>query len=259
MPRRSLAVTAVAVGAVLLVVGVDSATYAATGSSLILGRTNAADAVTSLRASKGPALDLRPGASTDAPLTVSGTGKVWNLNVDRLDSLDSRDLQRRINQACGPGRALTGVGSSGDPSCSPIEPATLVLRVSDPGRLDAPFGATTADIPSGRYRVELTAALEPTVAGTPAAPKQGRCAVLDDGRILAAASGRDTGSGQVPLQATGLVSVAGGAGLDVVCGFPRGTWGFADAAAPVLVLTPVPNATAVPVVASGERDWSTLD
>jgi hypothetical protein len=254
MHRRSLAAAA-AVGALVLVVGVDSATFAATGSSLILGRSNTADAVTTLRSTTGPALDLRPGSADQPPLTVSGTGKVWNLNVDRLDSLDSRDLQRRLTASCAPGRALAGISSTGAPTCTPLEPATLVLRVPDPGRSDSAFGATTSAVPSGRYRIELAAVLEPTIAGTASSPKEGRCVVGADGRTLLQASGRDAGSGRVALQTSALVNVAGEAGLDVVCGFPRGTWGFASSGAPVLVLTPVPNAVPVEVVEAGERDW----
>jgi hypothetical protein len=255
MPRRSL-VAAATVGAIVLVIGVDSATFAATGSSLILGRSNTADTVTSLRSTDGPALDLRPGSTTQAPLTVTGTGKVWNLNVDRLDSLDSRDLQRRLTAACAHGRALAGISSTGAPLCAPLEPSTLVLRVPDPGRTDSPFGATTAAVPAGRYRIELGAVVEPTIAGSASAPKEGRCVVRDGERTLLNVSGRDTGSGRVELRASGLVGIAGEAGLDVVCGFPRGTWGFASSGTPMVVLTPVPNAAPVDVVKSGEREWA---
>ena len=69
--------------AALLVVGVDYATFAATGDSLILGRANSADRTTTLTTKgSGPALSLqsRPGRPS---LRVSSQAKVGSLNADR--------------------------------------------------------------------------------------------------------------------------------------------------------------------------------
>jgi hypothetical protein len=258
MPLRPPVVLSTVVCAFVLVLGVDSVTHAATGSSLILGRTNFADRITTVSTSTGPALELRPGASADAPLKVTGTGKVWNLNADRLDSLDSADLQRRITTICPPGRAMVGAAASGAPTCGGIEPATLVARVSDPGTVDTPIGFTTAGVAAGRYRLELSASLIPSVAGTPAAPKSATCAVKEaDDRVLLA-EGSDTGNG-ARLSSSSLVMLTGDAGgLDLVCGFPRGSWRFEAGSTPVLTLTPVPAAESVPVRIDGERSATDL-
>lgn len=79
---------AFATGAVMtLVLGTGTA-VAATGGSFILGKSNAATATTKLSNSKGTALALTSKAGT-APLTVSSSTKVGNLNADRLDGVDS--------------------------------------------------------------------------------------------------------------------------------------------------------------------------
>lgn len=81
--------------AVVLVLAVDYASFAATGQSALLGRVNKANRVTVVeRTTAGPALSVvtRPGS---APLKVNRPIKVANLNADRLDGLDSTRLARR--------------------------------------------------------------------------------------------------------------------------------------------------------------------
>jgi len=76
----------------LLVMGVDAATYAATGSSLVLGHINTANQSTTVKnTGAGPALKIvtKPAAP---PLAVSSTKKVSKLNVDRLDNLNGAQL-----------------------------------------------------------------------------------------------------------------------------------------------------------------------
>ncbi len=81
--------------AMAVVLGLDYVSLAATGKSLLLGRSNSANAITSLtRTTNGPALSLnsRPG---QPGLRVNRPVKVPNLNADRVDGLDSAVFARK--------------------------------------------------------------------------------------------------------------------------------------------------------------------
>lgn len=83
--NRGVRLLVVAGTAVALVIGLDSLTYASTGNSLILGRTNLADNVTIIdRTTDGPAASFRvANPNVAAPFTVVGNGKVVNLFADK--------------------------------------------------------------------------------------------------------------------------------------------------------------------------------
>jgi len=82
MSRRVERVLAVFGAATLLVVGYDAVTYAATGSSLMLGHTNKAVAVTTVQnTGKGAALNLLTRSSSYPPFTTNAKGKVWAASV----------------------------------------------------------------------------------------------------------------------------------------------------------------------------------
>ncbi|MDP3968001.1 MAG: hypothetical protein Q8Q02_06940 [Nocardioides sp.] len=81
--------------AVVLVLAIDYASFAATGQSLVLGKLNKANQVTTIaRTNGGPALSLvtKPGSP---PFKVNRPIKVAKLNADRLDGLHSSQLARR--------------------------------------------------------------------------------------------------------------------------------------------------------------------
>jgi hypothetical protein len=77
--------------AAVLVVGIESVSVAATGSTFILGRSNTASSTTVLTTTKAgsPALSLRTKSKTTAPFTTNARGKVVNLNSDKVDGLDA--------------------------------------------------------------------------------------------------------------------------------------------------------------------------
>jgi hypothetical protein len=83
------------IGAVtILVLAANSAVYAATGGKFILGHTNKANAVSTLkRTTSGAALKLTTNSSSNAPLSTNGKGKVSNLNADKVDGLSSGSLR----------------------------------------------------------------------------------------------------------------------------------------------------------------------
>ncbi len=81
--------------AALVVVGLDYTTYAVTGNSLLLGRTNHADSRTAIvRKGSGVALSLTSRRGSPS-LRVSSSARVHRLNADLLDGRDASDLATR--------------------------------------------------------------------------------------------------------------------------------------------------------------------
>jgi hypothetical protein len=75
---------------VLLFAATDAITYAATGSSLVLGKINAANATTTIQnTGTTPALKLLTASNLTAPMAVNGKGKVTNLYADRAATADN--------------------------------------------------------------------------------------------------------------------------------------------------------------------------
>lgn len=81
------------VGAVVGVTLLGGVSYAATGGSFILGRSNSASTTTTLTNSAGTALSLVGKAGLPV-FKVSNAVKITNLNADRLDNLDSTAFAR---------------------------------------------------------------------------------------------------------------------------------------------------------------------
>ncbi|MET3962219.1 hypothetical protein ABIE44_002153 [Marmoricola sp. OAE513] len=95
--RSKLISALTVIGAVtVLVLAANTVALAATGSSLLAGKTTSAGKTTTLkRTTPGTALKLKTKKSTDAPLAVTGRGRVANLNADLVDGLDSGALRNR--------------------------------------------------------------------------------------------------------------------------------------------------------------------
>ncbi len=95
---RYLKTALTVIGAVtVLVLAGNTIVLAATGQSLLLGKSNTSGTITALtRTSQGTALKLQTAKAFNAPLAVNGTGKVANLNADKVDGLDSSQM---VNQS----------------------------------------------------------------------------------------------------------------------------------------------------------------
>jgi hypothetical protein len=79
---------------VLLFAASDAISYAATGSSLVLGKINAANATTTIKnTGTAPALKLLTKSASTAPMAVNGKGKVTNLYADRAATADKLGTQ----------------------------------------------------------------------------------------------------------------------------------------------------------------------
>ena len=115
--ERGLAVVGMAA---LLVVGFDAVTYAATGSSLLLGRVNKASTVTTVQnTGNGAALALVTRSAGYPPFTTNAKGLVPNLfagraaNADRLGGLTVAQVRAGAILAASPTHL---VGQPGEPS-----------------------------------------------------------------------------------------------------------------------------------------------
>jgi len=109
--ERGLAVVG---AAALLIVGFDSVTYAATGSSLLQGRVNKSSAVTTVQnTGKGSALNLVTKSASTPPFTTNAKGLVKNLyaaraaSADKLGGLTLAQVQAAAKGATG-AAGLTG-------------------------------------------------------------------------------------------------------------------------------------------------------
>jgi hypothetical protein len=88
---RHLKTTLAVVGAaVILALAGNTVALAATGQNFLLGKTNLASTVTTVeRTTAGPAFKITNDTPASAPFVTNGTGKVTNLNADKLDGLSS--------------------------------------------------------------------------------------------------------------------------------------------------------------------------
>ena len=137
--------------AALLVVGFDYATYAVTGDSLLLGRTNHADSTTTLeRGGRGPALSLKTSGHKSPSLRVSSPARVPRLNADLLDGRNAAALATRA----------------------------VSFRAGARGDVVAGAGFWSVDVTPGIYQVSFTAFVVPD-AVTPGSTVDVICGVAD--------------------------------------------------------------------------------
>ena len=122
----------------LIAVTAGTAAAAAPGDPFKLGVLNTINNLTRLEGNvttallritnaTGPALDLRVPAAR-APLLVNSSTKVVNLNADKIDSVDSTQLQRRVTGICPPGQSIRAIAGGGTVTCE-VDNGTLVRTV----------------------------------------------------------------------------------------------------------------------------------
>lgn len=150
--RAKTTLTALAIAATV-VVTMDAYTYAGTGDSLLLGKSNKAGRTTSITNNgPGPALSLHAKGNR-APLAVDSTAKVARLNADIVDGKGASALQNNV-------RVYTA------------KPATH--SVNGALRFDLPR------LPSGHYLATYSAYLE-AATGSPSQPTTGQCHLNSNG------------------------------------------------------------------------------
>lgn len=110
MNKLKTAVSALTIG-FLLVMSIDYMAYAATGRSMILGKSNKANKVTTvIRTNSGPAMQFKVKNGTGAPIKVNSKGRIGKLNADMVDGKHASDLGVRTT-VYDHNIALTGVAA----------------------------------------------------------------------------------------------------------------------------------------------------
>jgi hypothetical protein len=147
----SKAIAVIAVAGVL-VLGVDYATFATTGNSLILGHVNRADRTTVLTKTggAGPALRLNSARQGSPALALNSDAKVRHLNADELDGKTATQLASRA----------------------------VTFKAGKPGAVVNGSRIWDLPVPVGAYQVSFKAVAIPST-GTPQAPTQLVCGVAD--------------------------------------------------------------------------------
>lgn len=151
--RRPLLLAAALAAAFL--VTIDAASYAATGSGLVLGRINTSSAPTTVtNDGAGPALRLMTSSTTWAPFTTNATGKVLNLHADKLDGMDAATIVSAARAAVDAQR-LQGRTAAQVADLAPIPRFTFnrssIRQTSNPGWLPGALSASGAA--PGTYRL----------------------------------------------------------------------------------------------------------
>ena len=102
---------------VILIVGFDAVTFAATGSSLILGRSNQAVGVTTVQnTAAGPALNLLTKSTASPPFTTNAKGVVPNLRASTADRLAGLTLAQVRAGSIPAAPRIHVVGQPGEPA-----------------------------------------------------------------------------------------------------------------------------------------------
>lgn len=167
MGKRSTRVIAVIGATAVLVVGIDAISYAANGQSLILGKSNKASKVTEVKRTKsGPALKLTTKKPSNPPFQTNGTGKVVNLNADKVDGIDGTALNSKASAALAAGNDVKA------------------LRFKDTSNRGGNVTYNIGAIPKGTYSVTFNASVLLNTAGTPAAPNLMNCNLYNNNVLL---------------------------------------------------------------------------
>lgn len=179
---------AVVGAAALVVLGLETYAYAATGDSLLIGEANQADEPTHLTNTvSGPALSLHAKGSQPA-LAVNSTAKVALLNADAVDGKDATALQHTV-------RIYTAaVGSAPDG----------VLELALPN-----------DIPKGLYQIGYQVRMM-GANGLNQDPTDASCRVINGSKIVAYESASLHGWNQIGISANDIINVDG-APLSLYC------------------------------------------
>jgi hypothetical protein len=182
--------------AALVVVGLDYATFAANGSSLILGQRNHATATTSMvNHGRGPVLSLNSKGGKRPSLRVSSPARVRRLNADMLD-----------------GKSANALASN-----------AVTYRAGTRGTVYHGQAMWRTRVRPGLYHVSFKVGLQPTVQDTPAFEVICGMADLktvggDTPTIYTAESGSNSGQG-VPtlISGAGTVRITTAATPGIVC------------------------------------------
>lgn len=196
------------IGAVtVLVLAGNTVAMAANGHGFLLGQSNSATKVTTLnRTTAGAALGVHTKSSTDAPLTVNGSGRVTHLNADKVDGADAATL-----------RTHSYVFTRTIPVDQGVDQLTMALPV-----------------PAGSYLVDYSAFLINATGNTWCQVQQSAPAT---GKLNVGTSQFTVGASTPGLTGSGVVTKTSDGSLTLLCG--SGHAFSANGTSPIqVVLTP---------------------
>jgi hypothetical protein len=162
--RVSRHVTVIAYLALFIALG--GTAYAATGGTFLLGRSNQANATSSLKnTGSGAALKLTTGKATTPPLAVSNGTKITHLNADELDGLSSAAFQRKFTaisaNITSPNTSQLGTVGPWSMSLKCNAAGFARITITGPGNA----GATTTRATNDNAGNTFVAAMNPIGAG----------------------------------------------------------------------------------------------
>lgn len=176
---RAERVLAVVGAASLLIMGFDTLTYASTGSSLLLGRSNTANRTTTItNTGSGAALRLVTSTTAAAPFTTNARGRVPNLYADKSGKAD--------NAAKLAGLTVTQVKTAAH--------STFATVATDPaGSHSGNTTFTVGKLQTGSYLATLSGHVMLTeggnLGGTPPTANYMHCELSRPGEVLADGTG----------------------------------------------------------------------
>jgi hypothetical protein len=208
----------------VLVMGFDAVTYAATGSSLILGRTNTAGATTTIsNTGAGAAITLKTKSSVSAPIVTNGKGLVKNLNAEKV----------------GGNTAALLIAKSA--------PKSLVFRDTATSRASGlTYSAFT--VPKGTWLITFNANVQLDDGGTaasPSDPNQMVCYLYDGAKDWGEGEWTSISSGWYASPSFARVATFTAAkSISLSCSPSRGGWSvLSDGYGPTVAFTKIGSST----------------
>jgi hypothetical protein len=178
--------------AILIVLGVDCATFASTGDSLILGRFNAAHSTTTVvNRGAGPALSLKASKPRFPALRVNTHARIRRLNADLVDGMNGAQL------------------------ATPV----ITFRAGAGGEVHQGVAAWELPLSTGVFQASFTVGLVPAT-GSAGAPVSAVCGLVDPrtvgpNTLVYAADSTLYAGGNIPAFVSGTTTLRVGTGTRV--------------------------------------------
>jgi hypothetical protein len=178
--------------AILIVFGIDVATFASTGDSLILGRFNAAHSTTTVvNRGRGPALSLKASRPRAPALRVNTRAKIRRLNADMVDGMNGAQLATPVT----------------------------TFRAGTTGEVHQGIAAWATPLQPGVYQASFTAGLVPST-GSGGAPVTAVCGLVDPrtigpNTVVYAANSTLYAGGNIPSFVSGTTTLRADQGTRV--------------------------------------------
>lgn len=221
MRSKLLSVLTVIGAVTVLVLAANTVSLATTGKAILAGKINTAGSMTSIvRTTPGTGLQVKTKSTANAPFAVNGTGKVVNLNVDKVDGLDG---------------------------------GTRALVWTYAGSNDESVTYTLNGLPNGTFLVSYSVYMSNLTSadGLGSGCYLGQRPATGSSFYTGETSTAETTQTNPGLSATALVTKVSGGSIDLTCFTPSGSTWTAQTSEPVRI-------TAVPIAGVTNKGAPTL-